>query len=351
MNGLGKMVEGGSWIGGIPPQWVLANRRFERVAVEPPDFNPGSWVGAGNGLVDVSQKVFWMTTRWKRSSEKGFSWDSGVDILKSTDGERFDRVTSLHRRDLAGLLGDGVRGVEGQQLVLDPLSGKYHLYLAIHWEGEGWSTALLRAESPMGPWQTCGTVIPLGDDFDTMDARDAVIGIVDGRYIALYKAACGNRPDGWTGASDPEKESRVQVALATSSDGFQWAKHGPLTIDGKPQPEMLLLSGSFFSGVNGPLFMGMESRSVINGITCGDLFTAYNLDLRNKNLETVFRGRWTPLSPYERDDYAIHSYMDIVFDPFKERLLIYAEAIDPNHTKEIGIDTETDRLLLYTVDL
>ena len=338
----------------IQPRHILENRVFEKVALDPPDFEPGSWVGAGNAFFDDESGALWLTARWKRTSEKGFSWDSAVQLLRSSNGGEFQCVTTLHRRDLAELLEDDeVRGVEGQQILRDPKTGKVHLYLAIHREGRGWDTALLTSDHPAGPWQSRGTVIPLGNDYDTLDARDAVISIIDGKYIALYKAASGRRVDGWEGRKAPEKQSgqrpRVNVALATSSDGIEWKKHGLLEINGKPQPDNLLLSGNIVATEAGPLFFGIESRTVIDGTTCGDTFSAYLIDRENMNLSSVFQGRWEPLSPYERVDYPIHSYMDAVVDPFNERLLLFVEAIDPDLSEGIGIDKEVDRLLLYSV--
>jgi len=51
---------------------------------------------------------------------------------------------------------------------------------------------------------------------------------------------------------------------------------------------------------------------------------------------------------YERSDYPVHSYCDVVPDPLQERTLIYVEAVDPSG---IGLDKEVDRLLLYEVPL
>ena len=54
------------------------------------------------------------------------------------------------------------------------------------------------------------------------------------------------------------------------------------------------------------------------------------------NLEAIFKGEWKPISPYKRKDNPTRGYANIVFDPFRDRVLMYVEAIDPKHTKEVG---------------
>jgi len=103
-----------------------------------------------------------------------------------------------------------------------------------------------------------------------------------------------------------------------------------------------------FAGSLGPVFIGLENKVRVKGAAVTDIFVAYTLDHRNLNLERLFAARWEPLSPYERKDYPIHSYMDMVYDPFKDRILIYVEAIDP---QDIGLNQEVDRVLLYEVPL
>ena len=200
----------------------------------------------------------------------------------------------------------------------------------------------MTADSLEGPWEFEGLVLKRGETFDANQARDSTIDIIDGRYFCLYKAT--------------DTEHRTQAALATSPDGIKWVKHGPFTIDGKPQPSYVLLSGTIFAGSNGPLFMGFDGRRHVDNpkyrrIAVANMFSAYNLDYRRMNLETVFTAPWKPLSQYEHEKYPAHSYMTLAYDPFKKRMLIYTEAIDPKLTKEIGLNSNVERVLLFEVPL
>lgn len=325
-----KRFMGYNWYGFLPPQFVLSKRRFKKVVLEPPDFNPGSWRGAGKALFDFEDGLFWLTTRPRKATPiRGYAFE----IYKSKDGENYSLVISMDKEAVGSLAGITINSIEGQQLLRDPLTGEYHLYLAVDTPPLGWDTLLLKAEDPKGFWRACGTVIKRGTDYDTKEARDATIDIIDGRYFALYKANDGNR---------------VRMALATSSDGVNWIKHGLLKLNGREQPSYLLLCGKIFAGSLGPVFVGLETRKVIKGAAVTGTFVAYTIDYRNLNLEKIFSARWEPLSPYERKDFPIHSYMDLVYDRIRNRLLLYVEAIDP---RDIGLDQEIDRVLLYEVPL
>ena len=325
-----KRFVGNNWHGLLPPQYILSRRRFKRVVLDPPDLEPGSWRGAGKALVDYDSGLFWMTTRPRRATPiRGYA----VEIYRSRDGDSYDLATVMDKETVSSMAGITVNSIEGQQLLRDPSTGRYHLYLSVDTPPAGWATLLLVADDPKGPWESRGIVMERGPGFDSMEARDATIDIVDGRYFALYKASDGER---------------IRMALATSGDGVRWRKHGLLRLDGLEQPPALLLCGKILAGSLGPIFMGCESRAIVRGAMVGDTFAAYAIDHRGMNLERIFAARWDPRSPYERGDFPIHSYLDMVYDPFKDRLLMYVEAIDP---KDIGLNQEVDRVLLYEVSL
>ena len=213
----------------------------------------------------------------------------------------------------------------------NPADGKYHFYLSIDVK-EGWDTLLLTSDDPAGPWESKGIVLKRSEDYDRLEARDSTIGIVDGKYFAIYKANSGKR---------------VNVALATSSDGIKWRKHGIFRIDGEEQPQYFQLYGNIFAGSLGPIFMGLARRYVVNGCGIAKHFEAYIINYRDMILETIYRGEWTALSQFEMEGYPTHGYANIIQDPFKDRILIYTEAIDPEYTKEVGWRTQVDRLILY----
>lgn len=322
------------WQGLLPASYLLRARRFKKVVLEPPDYNPGSWRGAGRVLVDVEHCEYLLTCRPRKAFPvRGYA----VEIYTSRDGEEFKLLTAITKEELSELAKLEVRSIEGQQLLIDPATGRYHLYIAIDaftpGKGYGWDTLLLTSDDPKGPWECKGLALSRGDSYDSREARDAVIDIIDGLYVALYKANDG---------------SRVNAALAVSSDGVEWRKLGILKLDGSAQPSYLLLSGRILAGALGPVFVGFESRIVVEGAAVTDTFSSYFIDLRDLGLVRLFSGRWEPRSPYERSDYPVHSYCDVVPDPLQERVLIYVEAIDPSG---IGLDKEVDRLLLYEVPL
>ncbi|MBS7610843.1 hypothetical protein KEJ27_01315 [Candidatus Bathyarchaeota archaeon] len=51
---------------------------------------------------------------------------------------------------------------------------------------------------------------------------------------------------------------------------------------------------------------------------------------------------------YEHPDYPIHTYMSIAYDSKSNRWLITVEAVDSEYSRGLGLNTEVDRLLLYT---
>ena len=331
---------GYNWHGFLPPQYIFSKRKFRKVVLEPPDSNPGSWRGAGKTLVDYENETFWMTTRPRKVYPvRGYA----VEIYKSKDGENYNLVTEMDRETIESMAGITINSIEGTQLLKDPLTGNFYLYLAIDTPpSPGWDTLLLTAEDPRGPWEAHGTVIKRGATYDSIEARDAVIDIVDGRYFSLYKA--GVLKEGEDG-----KRYEARMALATSSDGVKWVKWGLLKVEGQNPPTYMQLYGKILAGALGPVFLGVECRTLVRGpCAVTDTFVAYTINHRNLNLERIFSARWDPQSPYEREDYPIHAYLDLVHDPFSDRILIYIEAIDP---KDIGLNQERDRVLLYEVPL
>ena len=74
---------------------------------------------------------------------------------------------------------------------------------------------------------------------------------------------------------------------------------------------------------------------------------ALQLDYRNRNLELIFRAPWDVRSPYEHKDHPVLGYASLVYDPIRNRVLIYVEAIDGTLTKKIGINETVERLLVY----
>ena len=335
------------WYGACPPQLIFARRRFRKVLLDPPSFEPGSWHGAGKLLLDPETGEYWLTGRPRMGPVKrGY----GFEIYRSTDGENYSLVFSMGKEELSDYVGMTVQSIEGTQILRDPSTGRYMLYLSVDVAGENiagrsnkvyesrWQTYLMTADDPAGPWRAEGFALECDMDYDSGEARDATIDIVDGRYFALYKARRAG-------------EGKVNMALAMSGDGRNWVKLGVLKVDGNKQPEYFLLSGSIVAGCTGPVFIGTETLHVVKGAALTKHVSSYVIDYRRLNLETVFRAEWKPGSMYEHPEFPIHTYMSLTYSPDDGRWLMTVEAVDPQHSKEPGLNTEVDRLLLYVSEV
>lgn len=333
-----------SWLGLYPPQAVYSRKKFRKIILNPPNFSPGSWCGAGKMWIDKENGEYWFTSRPREGGiKRGFA----VEIYKSNDGENFHLVNSIPKEELSMMIKKEVQSIENQQLLKDPLTNRYHLYLSLDVSDKNvagderriyeskWETFLLTSDDPAGPWSPEGFVLKGDMEYDSGEARDSTIDIIDGYYFCLYKA----RRIG----SDV-----VKTALALSVDGKRWRKLGVLKVDGKEQPNYFLLNGSILAGVTGPIFFGTETVNVINGVALTKKFVGYHLDYKNVNLEPLFSSTWTPGSCFEHKEFPIHTYCQVIFDTLKEdRWLIWIEAVDPTYSRDLCLNSIVDRVLLY----
>ncbi len=342
----------GFWQGIVPPQRLYARRRFLGVALDPPDFEAGSWTGAGKALYDPDHREFLLTARPRSAREgvRGFA----ADVYRSADGEAFRLAARITKEEVVEVSGTAIHSIEGTQLLKNPATDEWHLYLSVDtgggfvWGGVKWETLLLTAPDLCGPWRSHGLVLRNDHDYDAAQARDATIDIVDGRWTCIYKA------------KDEKRDERP--ALATSLDGITWTKHGPLSIDGADS--VAFLSGTIFAAPTGPVFMGLQtklddSRQTKDDVTYADehkighgggpppRFFARRLDTAAGNLETIFETEWLPLSPYEHAVHPLLGYSSLVYDPDRLRVLWYVEAIDKELTRSIGLNETVERVLVY----
>lgn len=342
------------WAGLVPPQLMFSAAHFKGIALEPPTSNPGSWTGAGNCVFDPSTERFVLTSRLRTAEQRvrGFA----VDVFTSTDGERFDPVHRITKEWVSEVSHSEVQSLEGVQIQRDPLTSFWYCYLSVNydpefaWGGVHWQTLLVMAPDLDGPWSFGGWVLKNDQVYDAHHARDASIGIVDGRWLCIYKAR--------------DEAHIARPTLATSQDGVNWVKCGPLLVDGLPRS--VWMNGTFFASAHGPVFIGLEKpedeghpeddvvRVDATAIGHGGgvrNFVAYVLDARKRNLECIFRTRWHSRSPYEDEKHPVLGYMSIVGDPDRNRLLIYTEAIDPTLSRGIGLNETVERLLVYEARL
>lgn len=318
------------WRGLVPPQYLASRRRFKSIVLDPPDFKPGSWIGAGRVFYDSLYEEYVMAVRARRAPPlRGYE----VRVYAGDDGERFTHRSTLPKEEVSRDLGEEVLSIEGVQVLRDPTTCLLYLYVSVD-NGKGWETVLYTAEDPAGPWDCKGYVLRRGDGYDAREARDPVIDVVDGTFFMLYKASDGER---------------VNTALAVSSDGLKWRKLGVPRVGGELQPRYLQLCGTILAGARGPIYVGLARRHVVNGCGLAKDFEAYVLDYRGLKLEAIARLEWRPKSPYERCDFPTHGYCCVTLDPEEERILIYVEALDPS--SEPGWRSQVDRWILYEVEV
>jgi hypothetical protein len=346
------MSNGYFYHGFVPPSHLYRNRRFAGVALEPPDYMPGSWIGAGKAWYDAEADAYFLTAR-PRTAAEGVRGYSG-QVFRSENGIDFHMIAEVTKEQAADISGVALHSIEGTQLLRDPSTGIWLFYLSVDtgdafvWGGVKWETIILSAHALSGPWTYEGFAFRNDQDYDAHQARDATIDIVDGRWVAIYKAKNAERNE--------------RPGFATSLDGIAWRKHGTLTTDG--EDALGFLSGSFFPTSSGLMFVGLRTRLIDSneeredvvyadsyGIGHGGgptpLFVAYLVDTRSMNLETVYSTPWVPLSPYERDDHPLLGYSSTAIDRARRRAFFYTEAIDPELTEAIGINSTVERLLVY----
>ncbi len=346
----------GYWHGFPPPAHLFGTRRFLGVALDPPDYDPGSWIGAGKAWFDPADGRFYLTARPRTAADdrRGYA----ACVYRSTNGLDFEPAGELGIQTVNERAGEAVHSIEGTQLLRDPRTGRWYFYLSVDtgdsfvWGGVQWETMVFSAHRLSGPWSYEGFALRTGSDYDARQARDSTIDIVDGRWLCLYKA------------KDVRRDERP--ALAVSTDGLTWVKKGVLSIDG--EDTVCFLNGSLFASGSGPIFVGIrtrldDSRARKPGVVYADEhsighgggprpeFVAYRVDESAMNLETVCREPWYGLSPYEHPEHPLLGYSSLVVDAGRDRALFYVEAIDPKLTEAIGINSTVERLLVYEMSL
>jgi len=205
-----KLQNNNLWKGLVPPQYIYSNREFKGIAVNPPNFKPGSWTGAGKVIFDPESENFILTARPRKAEGgvRGFA----LEIYISGDGENFELLKTLSKKEISSISELDIKSIEGSQILKDPLTGNWHLYMSVDtdsefvWGGLHWQTLLLCAEDLEGPWTSKGLVLENDKSYDAKHARDSTIDIIDGTWYCLYKAR--------------DEERYLRPALATSSDGI-----------------------------------------------------------------------------------------------------------------------------------
>ncbi|ARM75465.1 glycoside hydrolase family 43 protein [Acidianus manzaensis] len=313
------------------PQEIFRNKVFYKVLLDPPILTQGSWRGAGKLLID--DKDYWLTSRPRNVEKRGY----GIEFFHSNNGNDFSLYRFISKEEISSEIGIEVDSIENTQLIIDPLTGKYYLYASVNIDSrlQKWVTVLLTSDDIKGEWKSKGIVINNDQEYDSAEARDCSIEVLDGMYIGLCKARKLN-------------DNKVYTELLVSKNGISWKKLGLPTINGvkqDPSPAFLL-NGNIYSSVYGPMFIGTVTTFYKNAHVT-KYFGSYIIDLKSNNLEEVFITEWKSDSKYERQDFPIHNYCNVIYDENNSRWDIVIEAIDPIYSKNVGTDNEMDRVLLY----
>ncbi len=175
------------------------------VAVRAPGDGPGYWAGAPCAVAGDGE--IFLAYRLRRPTGLGRGY--AVVVARSADGERFQTLLTVDKRELAA------ESLERPALVRTP-EGRWRLYLSCATPGtKHWRVEMTEAAHP-GQFDPRRRQTVLPGDAKT-GVKDPVIACHDGRW-QLW-ASC--HP-----LADPAAADQMTTEYATSADGLAWAWHG-----------------------------------------------------------------------------------------------------------------------------
>jgi hypothetical protein len=175
------------------------------VVIEPPGAGPGYWAGAPYAAA-ADGEIF-LAYRLRRPIGQGRGY--AVVVARSRDGERFETLLTIGRRELA------TESLERPALVRTP-EGRWRLYLSCATYGtKHWRVEVTEAAHP-AEFDVTDRQTVLPGDVKT-GVKDPVIIHHDGRWHLW--ASC--HP-----LEDPLHTDQMTTEYATSPDGLAWTWHG-----------------------------------------------------------------------------------------------------------------------------
>src|ERR1700678_1920342 len=175
------------------------------VAIEAPGTGPGYWAGAPCAVAGDAE--IFLAYRLRRPTGRGRGY--AVAVARSADGERFETLLSIGKRELA------TESLERPALVRTP-EGRWRLYLSCATTGtKHWRVEVTEAAHP-GEFDVRRREVILPGDAKT-GVKDPVIRYHDGQWHLW--ASC--HPLG-----DPLQTDQMTTEYATSADGLAWTWHG-----------------------------------------------------------------------------------------------------------------------------
>jgi hypothetical protein len=182
------------------------------IAVHPPEGGPGAWAGGPSALLDGDDVVLAYRLRRPVGQGRGYA----VVIARSPDGENFTPIQTITKDEMdAESLERPVLAVTGD--------GRWRLYLSCATRGtKHWRVEVLEAAAPGAFDPRQRSVVLPGDA--TRAVKDPVISRAGDQW---HMWACIHP------LADPDQTDRMWTEYATSSDGLDWAWHGPALL---PRP-------------------------------------------------------------------------------------------------------------------
>ena len=92
---------------------IYSKRRFTGIALDPPDMNPGSWIGAGKAVFDRDTETFLLTARPRKAAGDVRGYEANV--YSSPDGIHFDYLCGITKEEVFQKSGSRVFSIEGTQ--------------------------------------------------------------------------------------------------------------------------------------------------------------------------------------------------------------------------------------------
>jgi len=200
-----------SQLGTEPP--VVPDVTRSTVVVDAPGKGPGFWAGGPSAAL-ADDGTFYLAYRLRRPTGEGRGYANVV--ARSSDGERFETVSYLDRKDFDS------DSLERPALARVP-GGGWHLYVSCATPGSPhWRVDLLSADNPED-FTAAGrrTVLP-GDE--RTGVKDPVVTWYEGRW---HLWLCCHPLD------RPEDTDRMTTRYGTSVDGISW-QLGDIALQGRP---------------------------------------------------------------------------------------------------------------------
>ena len=180
--------------------------------MEPPGQGSGYWAG-GPSAVFADGEIF-LAYRLRRPLGHGRGY--AVAVARSADGEHFERLTMIHKEDMAA------DSLERPYLVRTP-EGTWRLYLSCATPGtKHWRVEVIEAAHPAEFDSHRSQVVLPGDS--KKGVKDPVIVRRDGEWHMWVTC----HP-----LDDPAEADQMATEYATSPDGLTWTWNG-VALSGRP---------------------------------------------------------------------------------------------------------------------